>query len=123
MIYSFVYSVVLLNGIPGMQYPCKGGVRQGDPLSPLIFVMATYLLQSFNEDEVNNLIQHPLPTGACHDFPIVQYVDDTTFFVMPVCPIQLQHIQNLMLDFAVYTGLRVNYSKSMIVPINVPRNS
>jgi hypothetical protein len=46
VIFSSGKSGVLLNGVRGGQFHYKRGVRQEDPLSSLIFVLATDLLQS-----------------------------------------------------------------------------
>jgi hypothetical protein len=59
----------------------------------------------------------PLPIlGA--DFPIVQYADDT-LLILQACPFQLLALKNPLQKFADATGLRVNYSKYCLMPINV----
>jgi hypothetical protein len=59
-------SSVLLNGIPGFTFKCKRGVRQGDPLSPLLFFLAADILQSLVNEAMNNgLLPKPLAL-QCH---------------------------------------------------------
>lgn len=64
-------SIVLLNGVLGKFFKCKRAVRQGDPLSPLLFVLAAELLHILvNQAASMNLIKIPIPQPF-GDFPIV----------------------------------------------------
>jgi retron-type reverse transcriptase len=79
-------SSVLLNGVLGKTFHCKRGVRQGDPLSLLLFVLAADLLQSIiNKARQQNLLQLPLTENCGQDFSIVQYADDI-LLIMEACP-------------------------------------
>jgi hypothetical protein len=93
-------------------------VRQGDPLSPLLFVIAADLLQSIvNSAALEGLLHHPLGPNFGGDYPIVQYADDT-LLIMPA-EFQLLNLKNILGAYSVSTRLKVNYSKSSIIPINV----
>jgi hypothetical protein len=43
-------SSILSNGTSGRKFKCKSGVRQGDPLSPLLFALAAELHQYIVND-------------------------------------------------------------------------
>jgi hypothetical protein len=112
-------SEILLNGVPGKRFHCKCGVRQGDPLSPLLFVLAADLLQSIVNKACDcGILRLPLPSTCGPDFPIIQYADDT-ILIMEACPRQLFFLKAMLNSFAESTGLHVNYHKSNIYPINV----
>ncbi|XP_073353560.1 uncharacterized protein [Aegilops tauschii subsp. strangulata] len=112
------FFVCTVNGIPGKQFKCKCGVRQGDPLSPLLFVIAADLLQSV----VNQMLEHdtlslPIQTHD-REFPIIQYVDDTILFIAAKDD-ELVALKNMLLTFQQSTGLKVNFAKSSMIPLNM----
>jgi hypothetical protein len=112
-------SQVLLNGVPGRRFHCRRGVRQGDPLSPLLFVLAADLLQSIiNKAKDCGILKLSIPLSCGSDFPIIQYADDT-ILILEACPRQLFFLKAMLISFADSTGLHVNYNKSNIYPINV----
>jgi hypothetical protein len=97
-------------------------VRQGDPFSPLLFVLAADLLQSMiNRAKEQGLLNLPIPSRAGNDFPIVQYADDT-LLILEACPRQLLALKDILATFASATGLKVNYNKSVMLPINVSQD-
>jgi hypothetical protein len=119
MIFTSGTSSVLLNGIPRKVFHCLRGVRQGDPLSPLLFVLRADFLQTIINDAMNNgFLQLPIPLPEMTDFPILQYADDTLIF-MQADVVQLAHLQSLLQSFADSSGLKVNFDKSLMIPINV----
>lgn len=117
-IFTSASSSVLLNGVPRKSFYCKRGVRQGDPLSPLLFVLGADLLQSvINSAYQHNVISMPIPTPD-NDFPIVQYADDTLLF-LSASSNELFSLKAILNTFASSTGLKINFEKSCLIPLNV----
>src|SRR4051812_45205852 len=111
-------SSILLNGVPGKQFYCKRGVKQSDPLSPPLFVLAADLLQSVVNKMLHDQIL-TLPIDS-HDpyFPIIQYAGDT-IMIIHADESQLLAMKEMLIRFHASTGLKVNFNKSTLIPLNV----
>lgn len=57
------------------------------------------------------------PISLLQGLPVIQYADDTVL-IMHACSAQLRQLKNLLMHFTTYNGLRVNYDKHVMVPIN-----
>jgi hypothetical protein len=74
---------VLLNDSPGNRIAHRRGLRQGDPLSPMLFVMVMDVLNSlFRAAESRGLLQSLEEAGVRNRLSI--YADDVVLFVKPM---------------------------------------
>jgi hypothetical protein len=84
----------------------------------LLFVLAADLLQSIlNKAVQHDLLKLPIPAPSL-DFPIIQYAHDT-LTVLEASAAQLFLLKGVLQSFSDSTGLRINFSKSMMVPVNL----
>jgi hypothetical protein len=108
-------SAVLLNGVPGRWISCRKGLRQGDPLSPYLFILVADVLQQLLTRDP--AIRHPLaPDRPC---AVLQYADDTLIVARADAAAVLR-LKELLGSFSRATGLTINYSKSLLVPMHIP---
>lgn len=114
---SSALSAVLVNGSPGPWIICGRGLRQGDPISPYLFLLVAETLQCMIKK--SQLIRHPTE----HDLPpaVLQYADDT-LLVLRGDLAGAVAIKDILDSFAAFTGLHINYGKSTLVPINMPEH-
>ena len=75
--YNNTLSRVLQNGYLSNNIKLQGGCRQGDPISPYIFIICAELLSILVRN--NNNIKGITIDGT--EYQISQYADDTTFIL------------------------------------------
>lgn len=76
-------SRVLLNGCPGEPFLHRRGLRQGDPLSPMLFILAMEPLQKMIAKATADGLLTPISQQAA-SLRTRLYVDDAALFVNPI---------------------------------------
>jgi len=105
---------VLLNGEPGDFITHQRGLRQGDPLSPMLFILVMDVLNSlFLKAEAEGLLLPLHSTGQ----RLSLYADDVALFIRSEED-DLQITKNLLQVFEEASGLRTNLQKSCVIPIH-----
>jgi hypothetical protein len=110
---------VNLNGEESSFFKPGKGLRQGDPISPLLFnLVGDVLTKMLQKGAVRGLIK-----GVADDFRVggiisLQYANDTILFSR----IEEEYTRNLkgvLMWFEQFSGMRINFHKSELIPMNV----
>jgi len=108
---------IIVNGTPCKPFKMGRGLRQGDPLSPFLFIIMAEVL--------NRLLVKAEQTGFIHGLKVgesqvslthLQFADDTLLFCEPRLE-YLRNIKSILCSFQKFAGLTVNYAKSGLVVI------
>lgn len=106
---------VLLNGQPGTSIRHYRGLRQGDPLSPMLFIIVMDVLSRLISKAEERSLLEPL-TSKTLQHRVSLYADDVVLFTTPKEE-DLALTKALLHKFGQASGLHTNLSKSSIVPI------
>ncbi|XP_071704231.1 uncharacterized protein [Rutidosis leptorrhynchoides] len=113
---------VLVNGSPTNEFSLERGVRQGDPLSPFLFIIAAEELNILAKKAIENGLFKGVEVG--YDKVAVshlQYADDT-LFIGEWSRANICNLMKLLECFEKVSGLKVNYHKSSIFGLGVLRD-
>jgi len=85
------------------------GLRQGDPLSPFLFVLVAEVLSRMLMKASSMGLFQGLQVGKKKEtITHLQFADD----IAEANELYLQNIKRILLSFQTFSGLAVNYSKS-----------
>lgn len=115
LLLSSVSTRILLNGRPGDRICHARSLRQGDLLSPMLFVLAMEVLGGLVRWAESQSFFSSLGCPAVHS-RISLYADDVIMFIVPR-PGDLVAIKSIVRIFGDASGLYANLDKCVATPI------
>jgi len=111
---------VLVNGCPTDEFKFERGLRQGDPISPFLLLIAAEGLNIMMDALVEAGLYCGYKVGANNLAQItdLQFADDTLLIGGRSWE-NIRALKALLLLFEATSGLKVNFPKSMLVGVNI----
>jgi len=110
-LYSGIESCVMNNGTTTKYFPISKGVRQGDPLSPYLFILSIEPLAVMIR---NNMQIEGIKLGN-KDIKLSLYADDLSIFLKNLA--SLKELKKTLKLFNNISGLKYNCEKTEILPL------
>lgn len=106
-----------INGVGEEFFKTHKGLRQGDPLSPLLFNLVADALAEMLElakegGHIQGLVPHLVQGGLTH----LQYADDTILF-MELSDSNILIVKFLLYCYEAMSGMKINYQKSEVIVV------
>ena len=103
---------IKVNDDVGHYFQMRKGVRQGDPLSPILFnivvdMLAILIERAKENQQFKGVVPHLIDDGLS----ILQYADDTILFMEHNLE-QAKNLKLLLCAFEQLSGLKINFHKS-----------
>ncbi|GKV33856.1 hypothetical protein SLEP1_g42305 [Rubroshorea leprosula] len=110
---------VLVNGSPTKQFTVSKDLRQGDPLSPFLFLIVAEGLNGLvSSAVVKEQYKGVIVGNGAVSVSHLQFADDMIFFG-EVTEENIKAIKCIMMVFELVSGLKINFGKSQLMGIGV----
>lgn len=112
---------ILVNGSPTDEFRFQWGLRQGDPLSPFLFILVMASLNVSVQKIVERGLFLPIQVGNFQKVVLSHlfYADDA-IFIGKWSHNNVIAMARLLQCFYMASGLNVNFHKSTLLGVNVP---
>ena len=117
LFYTDITSCVMVNGKYSEYFTIERGVRQGDPLSPYLFLLCVEILaQAFREhDQIKGIKIED------NEALLSQFADDTALY-LDGSKESFENCIRLLSTFASISGLTINFQKTIVVWLGSKKN-
>ncbi|GKB05965.1 RNA-directed DNA polymerase, eukaryota [Tanacetum coccineum] len=109
---------IIINGSPTEEFQFGKGLKQGDPLSPFLFILIMETLHLSFQRVVDAGLFHGIKLGGLVNLSHMFYADDAVF-VGEWSESNISMLVNVLDCFHRVSGLKINMSKSKIMGVHV----
>nr|GEW01590.1 RNA-directed DNA polymerase, eukaryota [Tanacetum cinerariifolium] len=118
--FCFAKASILVNGSPSNEFQFHCELKQGDPLSPYLFILIMESLHLFVSRAINEGLFKGIHLQGSLSLSYLFYADDA-LFIGEWSDANLRGIIHILKCFFLASGLQININKSQVLGVGVPR--